>query len=41
MMTELGKKEAIARHQFLINFLEQFFKEEKADAWLQLLDQFR
>jgi uncharacterized protein len=41
MMTDLGKKEAIARHQFLINFLEQFFKEEKADAWLQLLDQFR
>jgi uncharacterized protein len=41
MMTDLGKKEAVARHQFLISFLEQFFKEEKADAWLQLLNQFR
>jgi uncharacterized protein len=40
MMTDMGKKEAVARHQFLINFLEQFFKEEKADAWLQLLNQF-
>jgi uncharacterized protein len=41
MMTDIGKKEAILRHQFLVNFLEQFFKEEKADAWLPILNNFR
>jgi hypothetical protein len=41
MLTEPGKIEAKARHQFLVSFLDQFFKEEKADGWLQLLDEFR
>jgi uncharacterized protein len=41
MMTDMGKKESLARHQFLVNFLEQFFKEEKADAWLPILNNFR
>jgi uncharacterized protein len=41
MLTEPGKIEAKARHQFLVSFLDQFFKEEKADEWLQILNNFR
>lgn len=37
MMTEPGKKEAIIRHQYLINFLNQFFCEENASAWIKYL----
>ena len=37
MMTEPGKKEAIIRHQYLIDFLNHFFREENASAWVQYL----
>lgn len=37
MMTEPGKKEAIIRHQYLIDFLNQFFREENASAWIKYL----
>jgi uncharacterized protein len=37
MMTEPGKKEAIIRHQYLIDFLNQFFREEHASAWIKYL----
>jgi uncharacterized protein len=37
MMTEPGKKEAIIRHQYFIDFLNQFFREENASAWIKYL----
>jgi len=40
MMTAPGKKEALLRHTYLVNFLKQFFKEEQADAWLTFLNTF-
>lgn len=40
MMTEAGKQEAIVRHDFLVRFLRQLFKEERAYDWEQYLDRF-
>jgi uncharacterized protein len=40
MMTEPGKKEALLRHTYLVDFLKQFFKEERADAWITFLNTF-
>lgn len=40
MLTNSGQKEAENRHQFLINFLKQFFEEEKANDWLIYLDNY-
>ena len=40
MLTEPGKIEAQKRHQFLVNFLKQFFMEEKTNAWLVFLDRY-
>lgn len=37
MMTEPGKKEAEVRHQFLVDFLNQFFREENAPSWIKYL----
>ena len=38
MMTNAGKQEAIERHNFIVNFLKQLFKEEKAYDWEIYLD---
>jgi hypothetical protein len=40
MMTGPGKKEALLRHTYLVDFLKQFFKEEQAEAWLTFLNTF-
>lgn len=40
MMTEAGKQEATARHDFVVDFLTQLFKEENAFGWLDYLNQF-
>lgn len=40
MMTESGKKEAIERHQIIVDVLYQLFKEEKTDDWKVYLDNF-
>ena len=40
MMTTAGKQEAIERHNFIISFLRQLFKEEKACDWEQYLDKY-
>ena len=40
MMTNAGKQEAIERHNFIVNFLKQLFKEEKAYDWEQYLDKY-
>ena len=37
MQTEVGKKEADNRHQFMISFLYQFFEEQKQDDWKEYL----
>lgn len=37
MLTDPGRKEATARHQFTIKFLEQFLAEENAEDWLEYL----
>lgn len=38
MQTEVGKREAEKRHQFMVSFLEQFFDEVKAnEKWEKLL----
>ena len=41
MFTQAGKKEAAIRHQTVVSFLDAFFKEEKADEWIKLLDEYR
>ena len=40
MMTTAGKQEAIERHNFIVSFLRQLFKEEKACDWEQYLDKY-
>ena len=40
MMTESGKKEAIERHQIIVDVLYQLFKEEDANDWKIYLDDF-
>ncbi|MCM1052647.1 MAG: HD domain-containing protein [Ruminococcus sp.] len=40
MMTSAGKKEAENRHEFIISFLRQFFKEENAPEWEKFLDNY-
>lgn len=40
MMTNAGKKEAISRHKFIIEFLREFFKEENAPEWLEFLEEY-
>ena len=37
MMTSAGKKEALIRHQIVVDFLKQYFSEEQADEWLTYL----
>lgn len=40
MVTEAGFKEAEKRHQFMVDFLYQFFEEEKAYEWIEYLDNY-
>lgn len=40
MMTNAGKKEAISRHEFIIEFLREFFKEENVPEWLEFLEEY-
>lgn len=40
MLTESGKKEAEERHNFMITFLRQVFKEENATEWNEYLDNY-
>ncbi len=40
MMTNPGKKEAKKRHQYMVDFLMQFFEEENAPAWQDYLTKF-
>ncbi|MBQ8676879.1 MAG: HD domain-containing protein [Alphaproteobacteria bacterium] len=37
MQTEVGKKEAEKRHQFMVKFLQQFFAEQNLDNWQDFL----
>ena len=40
MLTEAGKKEALYRHQIVVDFLRHFFYEEGETSWLNYLDDF-
>lgn len=40
MMTNSGKEEAIDRHNFMIEFLRQFFKEENLPDWSNYLEKY-
>ena len=40
MLTKSGRKEAIERHEFVVNFLKQVFREEKCYDWINYLDEF-
>lgn len=40
MLTSAGRAEATSRHQFVVDFLRQFFTEENAPEWLAYLDQY-
>lgn len=38
MLTESGKKEAVTRHQYMIEFLYNYFQEEDAIEWIDYLN---
>ena len=40
MLTEKGKKEAIRRYDFLVNFLSEYFYEEDVPNWQEYLDNY-
>lgn len=40
MLTESGKKEAIIRHEFIISFLKEFFREENVPEWTEFLNKY-
>jgi len=40
MFTSAGKQEAEHRHNFVVSFLKQFFKEENATDWQKYLKEF-
>ena len=40
MLTESGRKEAQERHNLMLTFLYQFFKEENALDWIKYLDDY-
>ena len=40
MFTETGKKEALIRHKFMVEFLTQFFREQNLENWLEYLNKF-
>lgn len=40
MQTEIGKKEAQKRHDFMVTFLNQFFKEQNLEDWQNYLNNY-
>lgn len=40
MLTDAGKQEALSRHDFMVSFLYQYFKEENVDDWKEYLDKY-
>lgn len=40
MLTEAGKKEALIRHQIMVDFLYRLFEEENASQWTDYLTRF-
>ncbi len=40
MMTDAGKKEAQIRHQFMLDFLYEFFRENECPDWIEFLENF-
>ncbi|MBO7560904.1 HD domain-containing protein [Candidatus Saccharibacteria bacterium] len=41
MLTRPGKEEAAKRHQIMVDFLENLFRENDATEWMELLDRYR
>lgn len=40
MLTDSGKKEAIERHNIMVEFLYRFFEEENVPEWIDYLDNY-
>lgn len=40
MQTGVGKKEALKRHKFMVEFLEEFFAEQNLDNWQTFLKKY-
>lgn len=40
MLTETGKKEAKKRHDFIIDFLKEYFYEENNKEWIKYLEEY-
>jgi len=40
LFTDSAKREGEERHQFMVDFLRQFFKENQAEEWLEYLSEF-
>ncbi len=40
MLTESGRKEAIKRHDFVVDFLYHFFEEENTPEWIEYLENY-
>ena len=40
MMTEPGQQEAIVRDELMVNFLNLYFREQRAPEWSQLLEEY-
>lgn len=40
MLTEKGKKEALKRHEIVVNILYNFFEEENALEWIEYLNEY-
>lgn len=40
MMTSSGKKEALIRHEFMVTFLREFFREEDIPKWKDFLENY-
>ncbi len=40
MLTDSGKKEAIGKHNIMVEFLYHFFEEENAPEWIDYLDSY-
>jgi len=40
MLTESGRNESRVKHEFMIGFLKQYFKEQNQPEWLEFLDRY-
>lgn len=40
MLTNVGKEEAKKRHEFIVNFLYQYFNEQNEPEWIKYLDNY-